>query len=99
MTNGIMPVTPSLIAAPSSTGEKPASGADSFGRIVDELIGNSVRADSKADQAVLEVALGRSDDIPGAALAVGQADLTFRRVLEIRNKLIDAYQEVMRMQV
>jgi flagellar hook-basal body complex protein FliE len=93
------PAAPALIAAPSPSGEKTATGTDGFHRIVDELIGSSVRADTKADNAVMEVALGRSDDVPGAALAVGMADLSFRRVLEVRNKLMDAYQEIMRMQV
>jgi len=32
-------------------------------------------------------------------LAVAQADLAFRTVLEVRNKLLEAYQEVTRMQV
>jgi flagellar hook-basal body complex protein FliE len=100
MINPVSATVPSLLAAPSPpSGEKAATGADGFHRIIDELIGTSVRDDQKADNAVLEVALGRSDDIPGAALAVGMADLSFRRVLEIRNKLMDAYQEVTRMQV
>jgi flagellar hook-basal body complex protein FliE len=99
MTNPISAAAPALMAAPSPTGEKATTGADGFHRIMDELIGSSVRADQKADNAVLDVALGRSDDIPGAALAVGMADLSFRRVLEVRNKLMDAYQEIMRMQV
>jgi flagellar hook-basal body complex protein FliE len=99
MINPISPTTPSLVAAPALTEAKASSGTDSFHRIIDDLIGGSVRADNKADAAVLDVALGRSDDVPGAALAVGMADLSFRRVLEIRNKLMDAYQEVMRMQV
>jgi flagellar hook-basal body complex protein FliE len=99
MIGPVAPSAPSLLAAPSATAEKPASGSDTFHRIVDELVGASVRDDQKADQAVLNVALGRSDDIPGAALAVGMADLSFRRVLEVRNKFIDAYQEIMRMQV
>jgi flagellar hook-basal body complex protein FliE len=90
---------PSLVAAPSPDFQKPTSGGDRFHRIVDELIGTSVRADAKADQAVIDVALGKTDDIPGAALAVGMADLSFRRVLEVRNRVLDAYQEVMRMQV
>jgi flagellar hook-basal body complex protein FliE len=99
MINPIAATAPSLLAAPSPTGEKPATGSDGFNRIIDELIGNSVRADQKADGAVIDVALGRSDDIPGASLAVGMADLSFGRVLEIRNKLMDAYQEITRMQV
>jgi flagellar hook-basal body complex protein FliE len=99
MIGSVSPTAPALVAAPLATGEKAAGGADGFHRIIDQLIGSSVRDDQRADKAVTDVALGRSDDIPGAALAVGMADLSFRRVLEVRNRILDAYQEVMRMQV
>ncbi len=100
MINPASASAPALVAAaPTTAAGKSTSGTDGFQRIVDELIGGSARADARADAAVLDVALGRSDDVAGAALAVGMADLSFRRVLEMRNKLLDAYQEVMRMQV
>jgi flagellar hook-basal body complex protein FliE len=98
MINPISAPSAALATAPSASAGK-ATGADGFNRIIDELVGTSVRDDAKADAAVLDVALGRSDDVPGAALAVGMSDLSFRRVIEVRNKLLDAYQEVMRMQV
>lgn len=98
MTNPISAAVP-LPSITAQAGAGKGAGVDGFNRIIDELIGTSVRADAKADAAVLDVALGRSDDIPGASLAVGMSDLSFRRVLEVRNKLIDSYQEIMRMQV
>jgi flagellar hook-basal body complex protein FliE len=98
-TAAAMPSLPSVDILSPKESTHVTSGADGFRRVIDELIGTSVRDDAKADGAVLDVALGRSDDVPGAALAVGMSDLSFRRVLEVRNKLLDAYQEVMRMQV
>ena len=99
MINPTTPAASAPAASAAAAGENRPTGTDGFRRIVDELIGTSTRDDAKADAAVLDVALGRSDDIPGAALAVGMADLSFRRVLEVRNRLVEAYQEIMRMPV
>lgn len=40
---------------------------------------------------------GRSDDIHGTMLALSRADITFRLAASVRNRVIDAYREVMRM--
>ena len=46
-----------------------------------------------------EVVEGRVTDFAEVAARVKSADLSFKFALEIRNKLIEAYREVMRMQV
>ncbi len=46
-----------------------------------------------------QLATGKSDDIQNVVVSMAKADLTFRLVLEIRNRLIESYQEIMRMQV
>ena len=46
-----------------------------------------------------EVVTGRVDEFHELAARLKQADLTFKFALEVRNKLIDAYREVMRMSV
>jgi flagellar hook-basal body complex protein FliE len=74
-----------------------ASGA--FGPLLERMLGEASRAHGTADQAVKDLALGKSDDLHSVALAVARADLSFRMVLEVRNRMIEAYQEIMRMQV
>ena len=44
-------------------------------------------------------ALGRTDALHEVMLQVAQADLSFRFILEIRNRLTEAYQEIMKMQI
>lgn len=51
------------------------------------------------DQLPSELAAGRVDSLSELAAQVKTADLSFRFALEVRNKLIDAYREVMRMSV
>ena len=60
----------------------------------------SVDAEVKSAERLPEdIALGRVEDFSEIAARVKRADLSFKFAMEIRNKLIDAYREVMRMQV
>ena len=45
------------------------------------------------------LATGESDSVHETMLALAKADLSLRVFMEVRNKVIDAYQEVMRMQM
>ena len=50
-----------------------------------------------ADVAVQEFSLGRSQDVAGTLISVEKANLGFQLALQIRNKLLEAYQEILRM--
>jgi flagellar hook-basal body complex protein FliE len=70
-----------------------------FTKVVNDLIGYANGQQVTADRAVQDLALGKPDNLHTVMLSVAQADLSFRLFLEIRNRLTDAYQEIMRMQV
>ncbi|MBI3408772.1 MAG: flagellar hook-basal body complex protein FliE [Planctomycetes bacterium] len=80
------------------SGTTPEKGGE-FGRLIDQVLGKITGAQAEADTAVRDLALGKTDNIHNVLLSVAKADLTFRLVLEIRNKLTEALQEIMRMQV
>lgn len=96
----VSPATAPLIpqALESATGAAGA-GTSSFGAIVDKFLGSAVHRHAEAENAVRDLALGQTDNIHGVLLQVAQADLAFRLVLEIRNRLTEAYQDIMKMQV
>lgn len=52
-----------------------------------------------ADKAIRNVQGGQSNNLHETIIALEKADVSFRAMLTVRNKLIDAYQEIMRMQV
>ncbi len=70
-----------------------------FSGVIDRLLASVNGEQVRADRAVEDLALGRTDNLHGVMLAVARADLSFRLALEIRNRLTEALQEVMRMQV
>ena len=52
----------------------------------------------EADQKTAEFAVGKQHDLHEIMIATEKAKLSFRLLLQIRNKFLEAYQEIMRMQ-
>ncbi len=78
-----------------STKEAGVSFADTLKQAVNNVNEMHVDADRKAQ----ELATGKTDDIAGVMLASEKADIALRVMVQVRNKIIDAYQEIMKMQV
>jgi flagellar hook-basal body complex protein FliE len=74
-------------------------GGNAFAQMVHDLVADANAQQKNADQAIQQMAMGQSDNIHQLMIAVAKADLSLRTVLEIRNRLTEAYQDVMRMQV
>ena len=81
-----------------SAAPKPAGGAD-FGSALKQAVGALGQLGAKADASSLALAKGDPIDIHEVMLNTEQASLGFSMALQVRNKLVDAYQEVMRMSV
>jgi flagellar hook-basal body complex protein FliE len=101
-TGPILPISlasaPAVERAASAAGSSPATG-QTFTRLVDGFLQSVQTAEVKAGQAVQNLATGAAEDLHTVSLAVTEADLRFRMALEIRNRLIEAYQEVVRIQI
>ncbi len=72
---------------------------ESFASALAQSIEKVNSLQKEADQAIENLASGDSQNVHGTMLAVSKADLAFRMTMQVRNKIVDAYQEVMRMQV
>ncbi len=84
--------SPAVVAGASA----PPKGVN-FGEALRGALGQVNQLQQTADQASQEFALGQSRDVAGTLIAVEKANLAFQLSLQIRNKLLEAYQEVMRM--
>src|SRR5262249_5608647 len=92
----LVPVQDPAIAAPPAA---PATGPGSFQSLLADQIGSVVDMQNQADAASQAVASGQSSDLAGAVVAVEKASIALELTGAIRNKAVDAYQEIMRMQV
>ena len=71
----------------------------SFADTLKDAVNNVNQMHLDADHKAQELATGKSDDIAGVMIATEKADIALRAMVQVRNKIIDAYQEIMKMQV
>jgi flagellar hook-basal body complex protein FliE len=70
-----------------------------FGTVLKDAIQDINKLQMDADAAITKVQVDKTGSIHEAMIALEKADISFRAMLQVRNKIIDAYQEVMRMSV
>ncbi|AMV21567.1 flagellar hook-basal body complex protein FliE [Planctomyces sp. SH-PL14] len=70
-----------------------------FSDLVKNLLNDVNTQQVGAQQSIQELASGQADSLQGVVLNVAKSDLTFRLLMEVRDKVIASYQEIMRMQV
>lgn len=92
---------PSLTPAPSTPATLPsADGKGSgFAEVFANLLSDVNQSQASADTSLQQLVKGETDNVHDVVLSMAKADLAFRFVLEVRNRLVDSYQEIVRMQV
>lgn len=70
-----------------------------FGDVFDGLIKNLVGAEISNQNNFRLLASGDISSISQAMISLAETDLTIKYTMEVRNKLVDAYKEIMQMQV
>lgn len=86
------------IGLPQATPGVGAPG-EGFGPMLDGLVGNVQLKQTAAQEATRKVLLGDSDQLHQSVIAMQEASVAFTMMVEVRNKLVESYQELMRMQV
>jgi flagellar hook-basal body complex protein FliE len=93
--SGISPIPlPDSLTPAGSTGS-----SNAFSGILKDTIGSLQSLQNNADSAVGQFLTGENDDLHTTALATQRAELAFELGLQVRNKVVSAYQEVMKMQL
>lgn len=90
----------SISSVSNSQGAKKAHSSNestSFKNILENSINEVNRYQQEANDAVSDLASGKTDDLSKVMIAVKKSDLAFTALMETRNKLVDAYNEIMRM--
>ncbi|HXE15432.1 MAG TPA: flagellar hook-basal body complex protein FliE [Bryobacteraceae bacterium] len=91
---GLSIQSPSLLPAEGSK-----ANGDMFKSIFDSAVNTVQNSQTHADAAVQDFLNGNTEDVHSTVLAVQRADLTFQMFMQVRNKVVSAYQEIMKMQV
>jgi len=70
-----------------------------FSNILKKSLEEVNNLQNEADASIKNIAAGKMDNIQDAAIAIEKADVSLRLLTQIRNKAVDAYKQIMRMQV
>jgi len=76
----------------------PTSG-DGFGKMLDGLVSTVDAKQVQADSLTKRVLLGDTDQLHQSVIAMQEASVSLSLMVQVRNKLVESYQELMRMQV
>ena len=76
-----------------------SSGSGGFGSLVRDAVESLDKTQQASAQEIAKAVTGESPDLHRTIIAMQTADLGFQFALQVRNKVIGAYEEIMRMQV
>ena len=92
-TQGIAP------AKPEAAGEAGGAPAAGFGKALMDAIQGLDAVQKSADDKAMELSTGEPVDLHDVMISRETASLHMQLALQVRNKLVEAYQDVMRMQI
>ncbi len=93
-------IASSVASSPLSSSASSSRGpGDSFKEALGSAVEELNRLQRNADEVVNRLAAGETVDLHSVTIAVEEASVAFQLAMQVRNKLVEAYQEVMRMQV
>ena len=77
----------------------PSQDGASFKDVLAQALGEVQRLQTDADTTIKQLVAGEIKDVSDAMIAVEKADVAFQTMMVVRNKIVAAYEEIMRMQV
>ena len=94
----IQGITPVVFGKTQESSEVDKAGS-TFSSMLNDLVSDVEQQQASADQAIQELHAGGNTSLHEAMIAMEQADISIRFMVQVRNKAMEAYQEIMRMQV
>lgn len=92
------PVLREITGLPELSNES-LNSIKSFSDILKDIVRSVDELQKKADEMARKLAAGEIRDIHNVMMAIEGANLASRLVVQVRNKIVEAYQEIMRMQI
>ncbi|WP_379965638.1 flagellar hook-basal body complex protein FliE [Ectobacillus sp. sgz5001026] len=81
------------------SGTQQTSGTSSFGDVLNQYIQQADSSIKDADNQALLVASGKSTNLQDMTIASQKASIAMQLTVQVRDKMLEAYQEMMRLQV
>ena len=81
---------------PGSKTDK-TSGIEDFGKMINQAVKKVDTMEKEADRSIVDLLQGKAN-VHETMIALQKSDISMRMLLTVRNKVIEAYREIMRMQ-
>ena len=92
--------TPPLLSDIGKVGASPGSPTgEGFAKVFDQLVGTVESKQAQADAVTRNVLVGNQGQLHQSIIAMQEASVAFSLMVQVRNKMVDSYQEIMRMPV
>jgi flagellar hook-basal body complex protein FliE len=85
--------------APLKSNDSSRADGQSFGKAIADSFKNVNAQQQQSDASIVDLLSGKQQDINSVVASVAKADMSFKLLVGVRNKLVEAYKETMRMQV
>jgi flagellar hook-basal body complex protein FliE len=85
-----------ILKAPQELPQSGSGDGPSFGKIIKGVFDEAVSAESEAGLAVQDFAAGNITDVHDVVMAVGKANMAIQLLVQVRNGVLEAYQELSR---
>ncbi|MCA1053507.1 flagellar hook-basal body complex protein FliE [Rossellomorea aquimaris] len=96
--HSISSVNPSVLSPSLEKKEiSPSDGTGSFAELLKKSIDEVNRSQVQSDQMTEKLVRGEDVDLHQVMIASQKASITLQTTIEVRNKVVEAYQEIMRM--
>lgn len=92
--NNLSQITPNVTE--NNSVSKAAAG---FGDLLSSMVDQVNASQSAGEKAIVDLQSGKAEHLHEVMIAVEQADISLRMAVQIRNKALTAYEEIMRMQI
>ena len=97
-------LTPSELKILTPPGESPnilnaGTASSSFSNVLGQMVQEVNAKQATAGESVNGLLTGQNVNLHQAMVAMEEANVSFQLMVEVRNRLLDSYQELMRMQV
>jgi flagellar hook-basal body complex protein FliE len=96
---GFLPPATPIAGMDNAGGVAEAGGAGDFASWIAKEIASVNDKVVQSDRMLQKLATGEVDNLHQVMISLEQAKISFQLLVQVRNKLLDAYQDILRMQV
>lgn len=87
------------IAQPANTESAVTKSSNAFGNMLKDMVNNTNQAQINGDKAVENLQAGNAEHLHEIMISAEEAEISLKMLVQMRNKALTAYEEIMRLQI